>query len=67
MAAKSEHGAGTPGNSKRRKHNVKQVILLALMTAVLGNAGVVRVVTYPVRHPVKVVKKTVHVAKKIVW
>jgi hypothetical protein len=46
---------------------VKKIILLALMSAVLGNAGILKVVTYPLRHPVKLVKKTVHVSKAILW
>lgn len=46
---------------------MKKIILLALVSAVLGNAGIVKVTTWPVRHPVKLIKKTVHVAKKIIW
>jgi hypothetical protein len=46
---------------------MKYVIGIALLFATLANAGVVKVATYPVRHPVKVTKKTVHVAKKIIW
>lgn len=46
---------------------MKKVILLVLMSAVLANAGIVKVVTYPVRHPVKLVKKTVQVTKAILW
>lgn len=46
---------------------MNKAILLALMSAVLGNAGIVRVATFHVRHPVKLVKKTVHVTKVIIW
>lgn len=46
---------------------MKRIILLALLSAVLGNAGIVKVVTYPLRHPAKMVHKTVHVAKAILW
>jgi hypothetical protein len=46
---------------------MKRLLAIALLSAALSNAGVVKVVTYPVRHPIKLVKKTGHVAWKIVW
>lgn len=42
-------------------------IVLVLLAASVANAGIIRVVTYPVRHPVKLVKKTGHVVKLIIW
>jgi hypothetical protein len=45
---------------------MKTVILLFALVCV-GNAGIIRVVTYPVRHPVKVIKKTGHIIKVVVW
>lgn len=41
--------------------------ILFLLAAFVANAGIIRVVTYPVRHPVKLIKKTGHVAKRIIW
>lgn len=46
---------------------MKLTIGLMLLAGTLANAGVIRVATYPVRHPHKTVRKTVHVAKKIIW
>jgi len=44
-----------------------RTILLALVLTTLANAGVIRFVTYPVRHPIAMVKKTGHVVKVVVW
>lgn len=41
--------------------------ILFLLTASVANAGIIRVATYPVRHPVKLIKKTSHVIKVIIW
>lgn len=46
---------------------MKKLILVGLLSGVLANAGIVKVATYPLRHPVKLVKKTVHVTKAILW
>ncbi len=46
---------------------MKNIILLTLLSAVLGNAGVFKVVTYPVRHPVTLLHQTLHVTKSILW
>lgn len=46
---------------------MKRMILIALAATTLANAGIVKVLTYPVRHPVKVMLKTVHVTKAILW
>lgn len=46
---------------------MKKLILAGLLSGVLANAGIVKVVTYPVRHPVKLVKTTVRVTKAILW
>ena len=46
---------------------MKRTILLALITTTLANAGVLRFITYPVRHPIATAKKTGHVIKVVVW
>jgi hypothetical protein len=35
---------------------MKRTILLAVFSTALANAGILKVATYPVRHPVKTVK-----------
>ncbi len=46
---------------------MKRTILLVLFSSVLANAGILKVVTYPLRHPAKTIQKTVHVTKRILW
>ena len=46
---------------------MKRMLLLAVISANLANAGIIRFVTYPVRHPVKTVKKAGHIVKVVVW
>lgn len=46
---------------------MKKVLVLALFVATLAQAGVIRALTYPVRHPIRLVKRTPHIIKVIVW
>ncbi len=38
-----------------------------LFATQFAQAGTVKVVTYPVRHPVKSVRNTAHFAWKVIW
>ena len=46
---------------------MQRLILVLLLSVVSANAGIIRFVTYPVRHPVRMLHKTGHVVKVVVW
>lgn len=48
-------------------NRILTVAAILMSFALWAWAGVAKVVTYPVRHPVKVVKTTAKVTKKVLW